>query len=163
MRHRYPFEALRWLRQQRADRQATVLGESARRAAQAQNEALRAEAARRNSEQNLSALSAAEQVRLDQGLVRAFDLKIVADWQKGAAVELAAKTERERLARETQASEAAAEAAARRALASASNEVKMMDTHRDAFRAQRAKAEELCEEEAAAEQWTGNHFPVRRS
>jgi hypothetical protein len=163
VRHRYPFEALHWLRQQRVDRQASVLGERAQRAARARNEAVRAEAARRSSEQNLSTLSAAEQGRLDDGLVRAGDLKIVGDWQKGAAAELAAKAELERRAREAQASAAAAEAAARRALASASNEAKLIDAHRETFRAQRAAAHELSEEEAAAEQWTASHFPSRRN
>jgi hypothetical protein len=163
VRHRYPFEALHWLRQQRVDRQASVLGESAQRAARARSDADRAEAARRSTEQKQSALSAAEQARLAEGLVRAADLQTVADWQKGAAVELAAKAERERQARAAQASEAAAEAAARRALAVASNEAKMIDAHRDTFRAQRAVAQELSEEEAAAEQWTASHFSSRRS
>ncbi len=95
--------------------------------------------------------------------MRAGDLQAVADWQKGAAAGLAAKAERERCAREVQASEAAAEAAARGVLATASNEAKMIDTHRDAFRAQRAAAQELSEEEAAGEQWTASHFPSRRS
>ena len=163
MRHRYPFEALHWLRQQRVDRQAKILGDSAERAARAREEAARAEASRRATEQTLLTLSAAEQVRLGEGLVRAGDLKVVADWQQGAATELAVKAERERRARETHASEAGAEASARRALATASNDAKLIDAHRDAFQAQRAKAVELSEEEAAAEQWTASHFPSRRS
>jgi len=163
VRHRYPFEALHWLRQQRVDRQANVLGESAQRASRARSEAERAEAARRSTEQMHSALSAAEQARLDEGLVRASDLQTVADWQKGAAVELAVKAEGERRAREAQAAEAAAEAAARRALAIASNEAELIDAHRDTFRAQRAAVRELSEEEAAAEQWNASHFSSRRS
>ena len=163
MRHRYPFEALHWLRQQRVDRQARVLGESAQRAARARSDAAHAEAVRLSAERNVQALTNAEQVRLDEGLVRAGDLQTVSDWQKGAALELAAKAERERLAREKHAAEAAAESAARRDLATASNEAKLLDTHRDDFRAQRAKAVELAEEEAAAEQWTAGHFSSRRS
>ena len=163
MRHRYPFEALHWLRQQRVDREARVLGESAQRAARAHAEAVRAEAARRSTEQKLLTLSAAEQVRLGEGLSCAGDLQAVGEWQKGAAAELAAKLERERRALEVQASEAAAEVAARRALALANNEAKLIDAHRDAFRAERALAQELSEEEAAAEQWTASHFPARRS
>jgi hypothetical protein len=162
VRHRYPFEALHWLRQQRVDRQARVLGESAERAARARDEAARSEAARRTTEQKLMALSAAEQVRLAEGLVRAGDLKIVGDWQQGAAAELTATAERERRAREAHAAEAAAEATARRALAAASNDAKLIEIHRDAFRAQRAAAHELSDEEAAAEQWTASHFPSRR-
>jgi hypothetical protein len=162
VRHRYPFEALHWLRQQRVDRQASVLGESVQRAARARSDAARAAAMRRSSEQNLLAVSGAEQVRLDEGLMRVGDLNIVADWQKGATAELAAKLERERHAEQAEAVEAAAEAAARRALATASNDAKMIDTHRDAFRAQRAQAEELSQEEAAMEQWTASHFSSRR-
>ena len=163
MRHRYPFEALHWLRQQRVDRKANVLGESVQRAARARSDAARAEAARRRAEQDHSSVAAAEQRRLAEGLVRAFDLNVVADWQKGAATELAAKSERERHAREVQASEAVAETRARSALASAKNDAKSSDAHRDAFRLQHAKAEQLAEEEAANEQWTASHFVSRRS
>ncbi|HYQ31085.1 MAG TPA: hypothetical protein VER04_27815 [Polyangiaceae bacterium] len=163
MRHRYPFEAVHWLREQRVDREARVLGERAQRAARAHAEALRAEAARLSTEQRLSALSAAEHVRLSEGLSRAGDLQAAFDWQKGAAIELLAEAERERQAREVHASEAAAEVAARRALATASSEAKTIDAHRDAFRAERARAQELSEEEAVAEQWTASHFPSRRS
>lgn len=162
VRHRYPFQALHWLRQQRVDQQAAVLGESAQRAARARSEAALAEAARRSSEQNLLALSAAEQVRLDEGLVRAGDLATVADWHRGAANQLAAKVDRERCAREARAAESAAESAARRALASASSDAKVSAAHRDAFNTQRARAEELSEEEAAAERWTTRHFSARR-
>jgi hypothetical protein len=163
VRHRYPFEALHWLREQRVDGHASVLGESVQRAARARSAAARAEAVRRRSEQQLSALSAAEQLRLGEGLMRAGDLKVVGDWQKAAAAELAIAVERERQAGELQAAEAAAESRARRALASAKNEAQLIDVHRQSFRAQRAKAEELSEEEAAAEQWTASHFSSRRS
>ena len=162
MRHRYPFEALHWLRQQRVDRQATALGVSAARAAAARAEAARAEAVRISAEQALSALSAAELSRLEEGGVRVADLGALGDWQKGATIELAAKAEREQRARQAQAAEAAQEAEARRALATASNEAQLIDAHRTGFRTQRAKAEELAEEEAAVEQWTAAHFTARR-
>ena len=109
------------------------------------------------------AVSATERGRLNDGALRAGDLQAVADWQKGALAEVAAKAESERLAREAQAVEAAAELAARRALAAASSEAKIIDAHRDSFRAQRAAVQERSEEEAAAEQWTASHFPPRRS
>ncbi|HKO47678.1 MAG TPA: hypothetical protein VJV79_08140 [Polyangiaceae bacterium] len=163
MRHRYPFQALHWLREQRVDRRASSLADSVQRAARARSDVLRAEAVRRNTEQALSALSDAEQLRLQEGLVRAHDLKVVADWQEGAAVELGATVERERQAREAHDSQTAAEARARRALAVAKNDAQLVDAHRDGFRAQRARAEELSEEEAAAEQWTASHFSSRRS
>jgi len=163
VRHRYPFEALHWLREQRVDRTARALGESVQRAARARSDASRAEALRRRSEQELSASSAAERSRLGEGLMRAGDLKVVDDWQKAAAAELAVKAERERQACEVRASEAAAESRARRALVAAKSDAQLIDAHRDGFRAQRARAEELSVEEAAAEQWTASHFSSRRS
>ncbi|HYQ01077.1 MAG TPA: hypothetical protein VER96_20545 [Polyangiaceae bacterium] len=163
MRHRYPFESLHWLRGQRVDRQAKLLGESRARAARAQSDAERAEASRRSTELAVAELATAERARLDEGLVRAFDLEVVAGWQKGAALELAAKAELERRARESHATAAAAELAARRALSTASNEAKIIDRHRDDFRAQRAAEQERSEEEAATEQWTASHFSPRRS
>lgn len=163
MRHRYPFEALHWLREQKVDRKASALAESVQRAARARSDASRAEAQRRGSEQELLGVSAVEQARLGEGLMRAGDLKVADDWQKAAAAELAAKAERERQACEVRALEAAAESRARQALAAAKTDAQLIDAHRDGFRAQRAKVEELSEEEAAAEQWTASHFSLRRS
>ena len=162
MRHRYPFESLHWLRQQRVDREASALCEGAERAAHALRQAELARAIRSSAAQRISRLAAAEQRRLDDGLVRACELQTVADWQKGAALELAAKTEQERCAREAQEKAAVAEASLRRALATASNEATIIDSHREAFRAQRAAEQELSEEEAASEQWTARHFSSRR-
>lgn len=163
MRGRYPFETLHWLRGQRVDRQAKVLGESTQRLARARKDAERAEAARRNTELRTNELAAAEQARLDEGLVRVGDLAIVAGWQHGAALELAAKAEQERRAGEARATATAAELEARRALSTASNEAKVIDTHRDNFRAQCVAEQERSEEEAASEQWTASHFSSRRS
>lgn len=163
VRHRYPFEALHWLRQQRVEQKARVLGERTQATARACSAAEQAEAMRRITEQRIAALAAEEHEKLNDGLLRAEDLALVADWQKGASAELALEAERERHARELLASEAAAESAARRALSSASNESKLIDAHRDGFRARRAAEQELSEEEAAAEQWTASHFGFRRS
>jgi len=163
VRHRYPFEALHWLRSQRVERQAKLLGESVQRSARARGDADRAEAARRSTEHGIETLAAAEQARLSEGVVRAGELSVVACWQAGAATELALKAEQERRAREAQATTAAAEVEARRALSTASNEAKMIDTHRDNFRAQRAAEQERSEEETANEQWTASHFSPRRS
>jgi len=163
VRHRYPFQSLHWLRQQRVDRQATALGESAQRAARARGELARAESEVLQTERSISSLSAAEQARLDDGLVRVGDLEVVAEWRKGAAAELSEKAEQERRARAAHATAAAAEVVARRALASANNEAKMIDAHRNRFRAERSAQQELAEEEAASEQWTASHFAARRT
>ena len=162
MRFRYPFDALHWLRHKRVDDQAAVVGESVTRTARARAEEARAEAARRAAEQALTDVQSAEQVRLGEGALRAADLQAAGDWRKGAEAVVQAKAELEQQARETRLSEAANEAAARRALGAASNQAQMIDTHRGAFRAERAAARELREEEEAAEQWTASHFPPRR-
>ena len=163
MRHRYPFEALHWLRHERVDRQATLVSESAARTAQARSEEARAEAARLRYEQAIEELSTEELSRLGDGQLRAGDLQLVGDWRKGADTELEAKSEREQRAREARQHEAAAEVAARRVLGSASNEAKMIDTHRQDWQAERAADRERGDDEEAAEQWTASRFPSRRS
>lgn len=132
------------------------------RAALARREAERAEAARRSAERSAALLASAERTKLEQGLLRAFDLELVADWQKGAAAEVAVKADQERSARDAQATQQAAEVAARQTLAAVSNEAKMIDTHRDKFRHMLVAEQESSEEEAATEQWTASHFPSRR-
>ena len=161
MRSRYPFEALHWLRQQRVERQAVAVGESAARTAQAEREQVRRELERQSSERKMSDTAREERGRLDEGELRAADLQVGEDWRKGAAAELQGRLEQEARAREARQARAASEAVERRALADASNQSKMIDTHRDAFRAERAAARERSDEEAAAEQWTAARFPRR--
>ncbi len=161
--HRYPFEALHWLRQQRVDRQATRVGESAARTTRARREEARCALERQSSEQSLSDTARAERTRLDEGELRAADLQIAGDWRQGAEAELRAKAEREQQARAARLAQAESEAAERRALGQASSQAKMIDTHRMAFHAEREAARERSEEEAATEQWTASRFPARRS
>ena len=161
VRHRYPFDALHWLRHKKVDEQAAVVAESAARTARARVEENHAEATRQNAELRIEELSGAEQARLDQGQVTVGELQAVAEWRKGADADLQAKAEREAQAREARLGEASAEAAARRALGSVSNEAKMIDTHRTTFRARVEAARERSEEEAVTEQWTASRFPRR--
>jgi hypothetical protein len=162
VRHRYPFDALHWLRHKRVDQQAAVVSESAARTAQAKRAEARAEADRASAAQAIDELSRAEQERLHDGLARAGELATVGDWRKGAHAELQLKAEREQRAREARAAEVIAETQARRQLGTASNEAKMIDTHRSDWQAERNAARERSEEEAAAEQWTARHYPPRR-
>ena len=163
MRHRYPFDALHWLRHKRVDEQATVVSESAARTARAVREEARAAAARRAAALAMSEVAGTEQALLDEGQLRAGDLQVVGDWRKGADATLQAKADNEQRAREASAVEATREAAARRALGTASNEAKMIETHRATFQAELEAARERTEEEAATEQWTAARFPARRS
>jgi hypothetical protein len=161
VRHRYPFEALSWLRHQRVDEQAAQVSESAARTAQALADEGRAEAARRGAERRVSEVSQAEHARLADGNVRAGELAQAADWHKGAMADVLAKLDRELRAREAVGLEAAAEAASRRALGVASQDAKLIDTHQGEWRALAQAAEERSEEEAATEQWTARRYPPR--
>jgi hypothetical protein len=162
VRHRYPFEALHWLRHQRVDLQAAVVGESAARTEQARREQARRELERQNSVRLMSETARAERSRLDEGELRAGDLQLGGDWRKAAEAEIQVKAEHERKAREAQKAQATSEAAERRALGAVSNQAKMVDTHRGAFRAEHDAARERADEEAATEQWTARRFPPRR-
>lgn len=160
MRHRYPFEALHWLRQQRVDLKAKVVGESARLSAEARRQEANAELARRRVESSIAELSVAELERLKEGQQRAADLQVAGDWRKGAEAKLRATAELEAKAREASLSQAANELKARRDLGNASNQASVVDAHRSSFRAARAAAAERAEEEALQEQWRP---PLRRS
>lgn len=161
MRHRYPFEALRWLRRQRVDREAAEVSERTARSVRARSEEARSEIARRSSEQRIADVSRTELERLEASNVRAGELARVGDWRKGAENELAARRAKETQAREALRTEVAAEAVARRALGVASSEAELIDGHRDAWQKERASAAERSEEEAILEQWTAKRHPLR--
>jgi hypothetical protein len=161
VRHRYPFEALRWLRHQRVDDEAAEVSASVARTAQARTVEVHAEGTRLRSEQRIAELSRAELARLDEGAVRAGDLAQVGDWRKGAESELRAQLQAELRAREALALEVAAEAQARVDLGAASSEAKLIDSHQLDWRAERAAVQERVEEEAALEQWTARRYPPR--
>ena len=162
MRHRYPFDALHWLRHKRVDEQAAAVSESASRTARARSEEERAWGARRAAEQAMTEVASAEQARLGDGELRAADLQAAGDWRKGAEAVVQVKLQQEQQTREARMSEAANEAAARRALGAASNQAQMIDTHRSDWRAEREAARDRAEEEEAAEQWTASHFAGRQ-
>jgi hypothetical protein len=161
VRHRYPFEALQWLRRQRVDREAAQVSERAARTAHARADEVRAQAARQRTDEHIGDLERAEAARLDEGTVRAGELAQVGDWRKGADADLLAKAEREARASEAVRTEIAAETSARRALGVASSKAELIDAHRVDWRAERNAAQERSEEEAAVEQWTAKRYPPR--
>jgi hypothetical protein len=161
VRHRYPFEALQWLRRQRVDREAALVTERAALTLRARADEARASAVRKNAEQRIDELSDSERARLEAGAVRAGELAQVGDWRKGADAELRAKAEREQRASSALRSEVLAETVARRALGVASSEAELIDVHHGEWRAEREAARERFEEEAAVEQWTAKRYPPR--
>jgi hypothetical protein len=161
VRHRYPFEALQWLRHQRLDREASMLSDHIQRTQRARAEELRARATREQAQRQIQESSRAEQARLDEGVVRAGDLARAGDWRKGADTALQAHAARERHASDAVHSEVAAEGLARRALGVASNQADSIDVHRLEWSREREAARERGEEEAALEQWTAKRYPPR--
>ena len=161
MRHRYPFEALEWLRKRRVEREALVVSERAARTERARAEESRARAARESAQHQLDAVAGAERGRVEQGGVRAGDLAQLGDWERGARAEVAVRAAHETRAHETHRTELSAELVARRALAIASNQADAIETHRAEWRAERVAAEEAAAEEAAEEQWTAKRYPPR--
>ena len=161
MQHRYPFQALHWLRHQRVDREAAQVSERAARTARARADEARATLARRGTEQHIAQLSQAEQGRLDQGAERAGELARAGDWRKGADADLEANAAREQLASETLRTELAAETVARRALGVASREAELVDAHGERWRTAPEASRERAEEEAAAEQWAAQRHRSR--
>lgn len=161
VRHRYPFEALHWLRRQRVDREATLVRERVARTVKARGDEARAAAIRSSTERQIDELSRAEQARLEQGSVRVGELSQVGEWRRAAELDLQAKAEREQQAKLALCSEMAAESVARRQLGVASNEAELLGGHRLDWRAECEAAEERSEEEAAVEQWTARRYPGR--
>jgi len=161
VRHRYPFEALHWLRHQRVDREAREVRERIARTAKARGDEARAAAIRASAERQIDELSRAEQARLEQGTVRAGELSQVGEWQRAAELDLEAKGEREQQAKTALRTEIAAESVARRQLGVASSEAELLDGHRLDWRAECEAARERSEEEAAVEQWTARRYPGR--
>jgi hypothetical protein len=161
VRHRYPFEALQWLRQQRVDQRATEVGERVARTTRARAAEALAQVARHETEQRVAEVSHAEQARLEGGGLCAGELAQVGDWRKGAELELRVQLERELRATEALHTEVVAETVARRALGVASSEARLIDAHRVDWRAEREAAQERTEEEAALEQWTAKRYPPR--
>jgi len=139
------------------------VSESAARSAQARTEEARRELERRESERRLAETAHAELALLAEGQLRAVDLQAAGAWRQSAEAEVQARTDQEQQAREARVTSVAAEGAERRALGNFSNQAKLIDAHRSAFRAELEATREATAEEAAAEQWTARHFPARRS
>jgi len=161
VRHRYPFEALQWLRKKRVEREALAVSERAARTERARSEEARARLARELAEQRFETVALAELGRLEQGDVRAGDLAKVGEWEKGARAEVAARAAHELRANEQHHTELAAELVARRSLAIASSKADVIEAHRTEWRAERIAEEEQAVEDAAVEQWTAKRYPSR--
>jgi hypothetical protein len=152
-RQQYPLEALRKLRDDRAEAQAQTLAEqvaraSAARAALSERERLRREQAQRTSE----ALRA-ERERLVAGAVSGADLQRSAEFEAAARAQAQLLERAEAEARDALAKERAEEERLREELSRREAEAKLTRNHEATFHQQNENVALRAEEEAALEQW----------
>lgn len=162
MKRRYPLEALRKVRHQAVDDRAVEL--SARMQAREQAERVHASARRAREQERARAarVTASERARLEAGGARVADLQSGLAWRAGAS-------ERERALEQADARSRVGleqatndEAEARRALAAADADAKTVEEHRERWRRDEELRAERAEEEAANENWSGQHARGKR-
>jgi hypothetical protein len=160
---RYPLEALKVLREARADSSARHLA-----AADGKARAAAAELARAESELGkvrAANAEAAQQTRreLEAGLTRVADLMQAGELARAGVVREQCSSDAERAARRRDQEAARARHAAQLALSGARAELSALERHHEAFRAARAREAAAQEEEAALERWNAERFgPGRR-
>jgi hypothetical protein len=156
VRRRYPFEALRGVRQERVDQRAVELSGQARRREQATRERERAELALRAEERNLAEATRSERARLEQGVQRAAELQAELGFAQGAARRISERAAARQAAREREQREGAAESRARALLAQADAENRAVEKHHERWERARAVAVERDADEDALD-----HFSSR--
>jgi hypothetical protein len=160
---RYPLEALRVLREARADSSARHLAAAEMKARAAAAELLRSESAL--AQARAANTEAAQQTRreLEAGLTRVADLMQAGDFARAGTAREQCLSESERAARRRDQEAARARHAAQLALGGARSELSALERHRDEWRAARAREGAAQEEEAALERWNAERFgPGRR-
>jgi hypothetical protein len=156
-RQQYPLEALRKLRDERAEAQAQTLAKQIARSGAAQAALNERERQRReHARRTLEALRA-ERERLAAGAVSGADLLRSADFEAGARAQAQLLERAETEARETLAKERAEEQRLRDELSRREAEAKLTRNHQATFHQQHEDAALRAEEEAALEQWNARH------
>lgn len=152
-RQQYPLEALRKLRDERAEAQARRLAEQVARSRSAEAKLHEHERVRREHEARTAETVDAERRRLVDGGVSGVDLLRVADFEVAsrAQAELLRRAEAE--ARQALASERAEEQKLREQQAEREAEAKLVRNHEAGFHERQAQVAQKAEEEAALEQW----------
>ncbi|HVY26269.1 MAG TPA: hypothetical protein VHB79_06935 [Polyangiaceae bacterium] len=152
-RPNYPLEALRKLRDERADAQVRALAEQVARCQAAEARVRERERARREHAEHVAESLRVEQARLAAGGVTGADLLRVSDFEAAARLQADLLERAEAEAREVLQRERAAREAQRQKLAELEAEAELVRKHEADFREQHAQAAQKAEEEAALEQW----------
>ena len=151
----YPLEALRKLRDERAEALVQELATQIARSQRAEAKLAERERARREHSERANEAVRAEQARLATEGVSGAELLRVADFEVAtkAQAELLLRAEAE--ARQELAQERAQEQKLRQEQAQREAEAKLVRNHEASFHERQAEAVQKAEEEAALEQWNG--------
>lgn len=156
-RRQYPLEALRKLRDERAEAQAQLLAKQLTRVAAAEAALCERERVRRALEAETAATLGAERARLASGDASGADLLRVTEFEKAARARSVALVQAEAEARERLGSERVEEQKLRAELAQLEAEAKLARNHETDFHRRHENAALHAEEEAALEQWNARH------
>ena len=156
-RSQYPLEALRKLRDERAEAQAHELAQQVARSASAEATLRARELARREHAERTADSLRVERQRLAAGGVSGADLLRVADFEVAARVQAELLERAEAEARQALANERAVEQKLRAQQATREAEAKLVRNHEANFHEHEAQLAQKAEEEAALEQWNARH------
>ena len=152
-RLQYPLEALRRLRDERAEALAQELAGQVARSVAAESQLRQREAARREHTERAAETVHSEHERLAAGGLSGADLLRVADFEVAIQAQAALLERAEAEARQLLAQERAHEQKLREQQAEREAEAKLVRNHEAEFHEQQAVLLQKSEEEAALEQW----------
>lgn len=153
VRQHYPLEALRKLRDERADEQARRLAEQVALCQQALTELLAREALVREHERRTAEILRVERERLDLAGATGSELARLVDFGVAASVQAERLRRFELEARQRLANERAAEDKLRRELTALEAEAELVRNHEADFQQRETEVAQKADEEAALEQW----------
>jgi fused signal recognition particle receptor len=153
----YPLEALRKLRDERADALAQELAGQVARSLAAEGKLRQREAARREHAERATDAVRSEQQRLAAGGVSGADLLRVADFEVAVRAQAALLERAEAEARQALAQERAQERKLRDQQAEREAEAKLVRNHEAGFHQLHENLAQKAEEEASLEQWNARH------
>ena len=152
-RLQYPLEALRKLRDERAEAIAQELAGQVARSVAAEGRLRQREAARREHAARAAETVRSEQARLAAGGVSGADLLRIADFEVAMQAQAALLERAEAEARQLLAQERAQEQKLREQQAEREAQAKLVRNHEAGFHERQAELLQKAEEEAALEQW----------
>jgi hypothetical protein len=156
-RQQYPLEALRKVRDERAEAQARTLARQMARTSAAQAAVSERERQRREHARRTLETLETERARLAAGSASGADLSRVADFEAGARAQAGLLERCEAEARELLAKERGEEEKLREELSRREAEAKLTRNHEATFHEHNENAALRSEEEAALEQWNARH------